>query len=280
MAKIKYKIYSQYGALNSPPVLSALAEGIVTSGGELVDSGEDVSVIWSVLWFGRMVGNRQVYETAKAQGKKVLIVEVGTLIRGKTWRLSFNHINRLGKFGNDHNLDTTRPKKLGIFLESPMKLRRPEILIACQHEKSLQWEGMPLAHQWVEDQILKIRQFSDRKIVVRSHPRCPLKKIPSGCTYELPNRVPNTYDDFDFRLDYHCIINHNSGVGVQAGISSVPIIVDSTSLAYDISNQYTQLESLEEKDRKDWFLKICHTEWLLEEIKSGIPLKRLMVDFM
>ena len=279
MAKIKYKIYSQYGALNSPSVFQALAEGIRASGGELVESGEDIPIIWSVLWHGRMAGNRSVYELAKNQNKKVLIVEVGTLIRGKTWRLSFDHINSLGYFGNHQNLDQTRPKKLGVFLEEPMRLRRPEILIACQHEKSLQWESMPTTDQWVEQLISKIRKFSDRKIIVRAHPRCPLKRIPPGCNYEQPQMIPNTYDDFDFKLNYHCIVNHNSGVGVHAGISSVPIIVDRSSLAYDVSNDYQDLENFQEKDRKDWFLKICHTEWLIEEIREGIPLKRLMVDF-
>jgi hypothetical protein len=91
--------------------------------------------------------------------------------------------------------------------------------------------------------------------------------------------VPNTYDDFDFKLNYHCIVNHNSGVGVHAGISSIPVIVDSSSLAFDISHEFKDIENLYEKNRSDWFLKICHTEWLIEEIREGIPLKRLMVDF-
>lgn len=279
MAKTKYKIYSQYGALNSPPILAAVADGIRAAGGELVDSGEDIPVIWSVLWHGRMAGNRSIYETAKSQGKKVLIVEVGTLARGKTWRISFDHINNLGFFGNTLNLDPTRPKKLGVFLEEPFKLKRPDILIACQHEKSLQWKDMPPTDEWVEQQISKIREFSDRKIVVRAHPRSPLRKIPPGCNYEQPQMIPNTYDDFDFKLNYHCIVNHNSGVGVHAGISAVPVIVDSSSLAYDISSTYSEIEAPQEKDRSDWFLRICHTEWLVEEIREGTPLKRLMVDF-
>jgi hypothetical protein len=279
MAKIKYKIYSQYGALNSPPVFQALSEGIRASGGEVVESGEDIPVIWSVLWHGRMSGNRAVYELAKSQGKKVMVVEVGTLIRGKTWRISFDHINRLGYFGNNENLDLSRPKKLGVFLEAPIKVRRPEILIACQHEKSLQWNEMPPTTQWVEQQISKIREYSDRKIIVRAHPRSPLKRIPPGCNYEQPQMIPNTYDDFDFKLNYHCIVNHNSGVGVHAGISAIPVVVDSSSLAFDISHDFKDIEDLREKNRTEWFLKICHTEWLIEEIREGIPLKRLMVDF-
>ncbi|NBP56490.1 hypothetical protein EBU71_08155, partial [bacterium] len=142
------------------------------------------------------------------------------------------------------------------------------------------WEGMPSVDRWVSEQIAEIRKFTDRKIIVRSHPRSPLKHIPADCTYEQPQIIPNTYDDFNFRLDYHCIVNHNSGVGVHCGISGVPVIVDSSSLAKPIGCSYDNITTPSEQDRRDWFLRICHTEWTLDEIKDGIPLKRLMVDFL
>jgi hypothetical protein len=64
----------------------------------------------------------------------VLIIEVGNLKRGETWRLSIDHINNLGKFGNQDNLDYSRPQKLAVKLQSTPSVRRGEILIACQHQ--------------------------------------------------------------------------------------------------------------------------------------------------
>ena len=39
----------------------------------------------------------------------------------------------------------------------------------------------------------------------------------------------------------------------------------------DIEN----IENILLPDREVWFLKLCHTEWLVDEIAKGIPLKRL-----
>ena len=59
---MKFKIYRQYGSLNSGPIFDHLARGIKILGHDIVDHGEDVAVIWSVLWAGRMLGNQQVYK--------------------------------------------------------------------------------------------------------------------------------------------------------------------------------------------------------------------------
>jgi hypothetical protein len=67
---MKFKLYRQYGALNSPPVFSALEKGLRISGHEIVNSDEDIAVIWSVLWKGRMLANRDIYHTAKNPEKK------------------------------------------------------------------------------------------------------------------------------------------------------------------------------------------------------------------
>jgi hypothetical protein len=280
MKNLTFKIYSEYGALNSVPVFKAVSEGLSAVGGKIVDRDEDISVIWSVLWAGRMLGNKTIFETAKASGKRVLIIEVGTLIRNKTWRVSFDHINRQGFFGNLINLDPLRPKKLGVSLQTPPSVLRPEILIACQHEKSHQWNNQPSTANWVQQQIEKIRKYSDRNIVVRPHPRSAIRGLLDNCKYEQPKLIKHTYDEFDLNMNYHCIINHNSGVGVQAGLASVPLLVDTTSLAFDISESYDTIENPVLTDRREWFLKICHTEWLLEEIQTGLPFKRLLVDFL
>jgi hypothetical protein len=70
-------------------------------------------------------------------------------------------------------------------------------------------------------------------------------------------------------------VNHNSGPAVQAAIAGVPIICDSSSLAYPVSDKFENIENIALPDRQEWFLKLCHTEWTVEEIAQGIPLQRL-----
>ncbi len=272
---MRFKLYREYGALNSRPVFDAFEEGLRSLGHESVSENEDVAVIWSVLWSGRMRENRRIYHECKNTGKPVIIIEVGNLKRNETWRVSLNHINSLGIFGNDKGLDSNRPQKLGVFLKPPPERRRGEVLIACQHQESLQWEGMPTMKKWVEDTISKIREKTNRRIIVRPHPRSPFPFVMPNIILERPQRLPNTYDDFDIFYNYHCVINYNSGPAVQAAMQGVPILCDSSSLAAPLSISWENLENPTLPDREEWFLKLCHTEWTVDEIRQGIPLVRL-----
>jgi hypothetical protein len=268
---MNFRLYREYGALNSPPVFNAFEQGLESLGHKSVKNGENVSVIWSVLWSGRMANNQQIYNS----NRPVIIIEVGNLKRGTSWRICLNNINGSGEFANNLDLDPKRPEKLGIKLSPEKQQRRPEILIATQHQQSLQWQGQPPMATWVEETVAKIRKYTDRKIVVRTHPRSPISvKIP-GVEIEVPKKILGSYDDFDIDYNYHCVINHNSGPAVQAAINGVPIICDTTSLAGEISEKMENIENPSLPDRQDWFLRLCHTEWTVEEIRAGIPLKRL-----
>ena len=271
---MRFRLYREHGALNSKPVFDAFEQGVKSLGHE-ISTTDGIPVIWSVLWSGRMSANQKIYQQAVTLGQPIIIIEVGNLLRGKSWRISINHIHGRGIFGNSINLDTTRPQKLGIFTSPPIEKRRDEILIASQHSQSLQWQGMPTMEQWILETVNRLRRYTDRKIVVRPHPRSPISpKIP-GVIIEQPRPVIGTYDDFDINYNYHCVINHNSGPAVQAAIQGIPVICDITSLAGEISEKMENIENPILPDRYNWFLQLCHTEWTVEEIRQGIPLARL-----
>jgi hypothetical protein len=273
---MRFRLYREYGALNSVEIFNAFSKGIRSLGHSEVTGNEDVSVIWSVLWKGRMRMNRSVYEAAKKQGKPVIIIEVGNLKRGITWRICMDNINGAGEFSSDENLDPNRPRFLGVDLQSTKNNRKNDILICSQLPESLQWQDMPTMEQWIKDTVDKIRKFTDRKIIIRPHPRSFVRVNVPGCQTILPKKLPGTYDDFDIDYNYHCVINHNSGPAVQAAIFGTPVICDSTSLAYPVSDQIENIEKITLPDREQWFLKLCHTEWTVEEIAAGTPLKRLL----
>jgi hypothetical protein len=277
---MRFKLYREHGALNSVPVFDAFEQGLRSLGHESVTDHEDVAVIWSVLWAGRMKANRQIYYECQHLNKPVIIIEVGNLKRGETWRISLNHINNQGIFGNHTDLDHTRPAVLDVKLKPIPAHRRGEILIACQHQDSLQWEGMPLMKTWCEEIIIKIKQHTHRRIIVRPHPRSSFPFKMSGILFERPQRVPNTYDEFNILYGYHCVINHNSGPAVQAAIQGVPILCDSSSLASPVSASWETLDAPQLPDRTEWFLKLCHTEWTVKEIAQGIPLQRLLPEIV
>jgi hypothetical protein len=272
---MRFRLYREHGALNSTPVFNAFEQGLKSLGHESVTEQEDVAVIWSVLWSGRMAKNQQIYQKCRETNRPIIIIEVGNLFRGRTWRICLENINGRGIFANNTDLDQTRPKKLGITLEPYKETRKSEILIASQHQASLQWEGQPNMQSWIEQTITALRKYTTRKIIVRPHPRSPVRVSLPNVVLELPKQVLGSYDDFDINYHYHCVINHNSGPAVQAAIKGIPVICDVSSLAAPLSNSIENIENLQLPNREEWFLKLCHTEWTVDEISQGIPLARL-----
>lgn len=275
MEKISFKLYREFGALNSVPVFDAVSRGLKKIGFREVHDNEDIPVIWSVLWLGRMSGNRSVYQSAKNLGKPVIIIEVGNLKRNITWRVSLDNINGLGEFANNENLDENRPTFLGVGIKDRSSTNNGKILIATQHENSLQWHGQPPLDRWVEQVANQIKKYTDRRIVVRPHPRWPIKKILTGIQFERPTKLTNSYDDFDINYGYHIIFNHNSGPSVQSAINGTPVVCDPSSLAFPVSDKIENIENPTLFERNNWFLKLCHTEWTVSEISDGIPFDRL-----
>jgi hypothetical protein len=269
---MRFRLYREFGALNSPPIFNAFEQGLRSLGHEIVQANEDVAVIWSVLWAGRMLGNKNVYQS----NKPTIIIEVGNLIRGTTWRISLNNINGLGEFGIDDKLDIERPSKLKLKLSPIQENRKSDILIASQHSASLQWQGMPNMNEWITTTVAQIRQHTNRKIKIRPHPRSPVRVAIPGVEVEVPKRIPGSYDDFDIDYNYHCVVNHNSGPAVQAAINGVPVVCDSSSLAGELSGSIANIESISLPDRTLWFTKLTHTEWTVEEISKGIPQARII----
>jgi hypothetical protein len=194
----------------------------------------DAAVIWSVLWHGRMRPNQAVYEHYRSQNKPVIIIEIGALYRGNTWKVAVNNITADGYYGNHTDLDWARPRKLKISLATQFN-PRPNIVVALQHDRSLQVAGIDMM-SWLHSTLSIIRNSTDRAITVRPHPRCrvALNNLPANVTVEIPNRVPSTYDSFDMHFNCHAVVNYNSGPGIQAAISGTRPVVHNSSLANSV----------------------------------------------
>lgn len=265
-------------ALNSAPVMSAVLDIFQASGIQVQENSmdSDAAVIWSVLWHGRMRHNRQVYEHYQAQSKPVIIVEIGALYRGNTWKIAVNHITGNGYYGHQENLDWDRPRKLGISL-AVNHIPNPNIIIAMQHAKSLQVAELPSMEKWLHEQIRLIRNVTDRPITIRPHPRSPINliQLPCDVVIETPKKLFNTYDSFDMHFNCHAVVNYNSGPGIQAAIAGCRPVVDASSLAAPVSVQLVDIEKPYVVDRSQWLVEICHTEYTLDELKQGTWLKRI-----
>ena len=274
---MKISLFNNFGAKNSVPVFQAIAQGLAAQGHTVVyhDPTADVAVIWSMLWAGRMRPNQEVYTTFRHQSRPVIVAEVGMLQRGQTWKIGINGTG-ISSYNFD-NLIAGRADNLNLKLH-PWR-NGSNIVIAMQRQDSEQWHGQPPMNQWLESTVAEIRKHSDRPVVIRPHPRSGCN-IPSGCLIDRPQFNAGSYDDFDFDRvleSAHCVVNWNSGPGPQALMAGVPAFVGPSSLASPIANwNLAQIENPPRSERSVWLEQLAHTEWTVEEIRSGLPFRRLV----
>jgi hypothetical protein len=276
---MRVSIFDQYGALNSPPVFAAIRAGLDSLGIEhtSMDSSADVAVIWSQLWHGRMKNNHGVWETFRNANKPVIVVEVGMLRRGSTWKLGINGTGNTAYYGQE--LIPGRAAQLRLEAK-PWTNSGLNIVIAAQRSDSEQWAGQPPTVAWLTETAMTIRKHTDRPIIVRPHPRQRISDIP-GCVIEMPKPIQGTYDSFNYEQCLStawAVVNHNSGPGTQAVLNGVPAFVHSSSLASAVGNlDLSSINDPVRPDRTAWLEKLACTEWYTDEIAAGLPLKRLLL---
>ena len=277
---MRFGLFNKFGALNSQPVIAAFQQGLNQLGiaHSSHDMSADVAVIWSVVRSGRMRQNQDVWQYFRQLGKPVVVLEIGMLQRGHTWKMGVNGTGSTAFYG--HGLDLQRPEKLNLQLK-PWQESGQDIVIALQRDDSEQWAGQPTVEKWLKQTVDQLRQVTQRSIVIRSHPRQEVVVLP-GCVIDKPLHMPSTYDDFDFDRvlsNTWAVVNWNSGPGSQAVMSGVPAFVGASSLAAPVANlDWSQIESPNRPDRSEWLINLSHTEWTCEELATGQPIARLFPD--
>jgi hypothetical protein len=278
---MKFGLWTANGALNSKPVFEAFATGVQKLGHKAILNQEaDVEVIWSILWHGRMRKNQLIWNRCKTNKKPIIVLEIGCFRRGYTWKLGINGINRDAFFGPNGN-DTKRADKIGLVCKDWKKSNKP-ILLAGQHANSGQWHTPADATKYYVSTIQHLKEFTDKKIIFRPHPRSPIQfdiQNFKNVEIEKPNKKINTYDDYDLNVSkYSAVVNWSSNPGIQSIFEGIPAFVGESSLAYDVANKnFKNINNPTIFDTRQWLNDIAYTEWTIEEISTGDPLNRLMI---
>jgi hypothetical protein len=275
---MKLAYFPNHCALNSQAPMSAFLASCRDNGIELVENSmdADAAVIWSVTWAGRLAGNQLIYQHYRQTGRPVIILEVGSLHRGQTWKVAVNHITADGYYGHQHNLDWDRPTKLKLVV--PQKfIPKTSVLIVAQNSQSLQTHRLQSTNQWIADTVQQIQTHTTRPIVVRPHPRSriDLSLLPANVHLEVPRKLTGTYDSYNIDYQHHAVINYNSGAGIQAALAGAAVIVDQSSLAHPVGQAWSCIENQHRIDQTEWIVQIAHTEYLVQEIERGLWIPRL-----
>jgi hypothetical protein len=268
-----FDFYNKFGALNSAPIFDAFETGLRAQGHTVTKHtrGGDVAVIWSVLWSGRMRDNQAIWNYYRKQNKPVIVLEIGCLQRGITWKIGINGINKDSYFVPSGQSDQ-RKTQLGLSLK-PWNNHGREILICTQHDKSQQWENNSPLKEWTTNVIQEIRKYSQRPIKIRPHPRCafPYPILNSGVTKSIEKNIEKEFNSA------WAVINYSSNPGVESIINGIPAFVDSKSLASPVANlDLNSIENPARPERTQWLNDLAWTEWTVEEMAKGIPQKLLI----
>ena len=236
----------------------------------------DVVVMWSVLL--NMYGRKPIYQHYKSK-TKLLIIEVGGLVRNQSWRIGIGGINAEANFAND-NVDDARIKKFNLY---PKPWRGGDHIIICtQNINSAAWHGGNMI-EWVDKQLQWIRSQSNRKVFIRIHPRHKINAQPLTKKYKdvhisTPKPTGNV-DEVDFKKllqDAHAVVNYNSNPAIESVLEGVPVFVDNSSLCRSVGNTIGgDIENPVTPDRTEWCKRISYCEWFVDEIEQGLPWRRL-----
>jgi hypothetical protein len=121
------------------------------------------------------------------------------------------------------------------------------------------------------DVIKKIKEHTDRSIVLRKHPRDPstlIRRLGEIFSDIEISQNRSLLEDFN---DSHCVVTYNSTSSVESVFYGIPTIcLDSSCVATDVSHHSLKdIENLVEFDRSDWLKKLAYMQWSPEEILSG-----------
>jgi hypothetical protein len=285
-------LYTDYGALNSQPVFHAFAKSVVDAGHTVIYNepyrlmdhynNYDVAVIWSVLWNGRMAQNKTVWEQNRLHNRPVIVLEVGALNRGTMWKVGLNGINRDAYFAPKKN-NNERANMLGLKLKPWTYNEDGPIVICLQHNKSQQWATMPPHDKWLDNTLSTIRKRTNRLIIIRPHPRCPIPLFSDkykNVDVQYPVKNNTTYDDYEFDMsDAYAVVSWSSNPAIQAILQGVPVFVGPSSLAYDVAqHSVKEINNPIRPDRTQWLNDLAHVEYSTHEIAAGYPLKHLTLQ--
>jgi hypothetical protein len=136
------------------------------------------------------------------------------------------------------------------------------IVIVPPDRKIVHTLGLGSDDQWIDDTVLKIKNFTDRPIKIRKRPEPRADRI-----------VSNTFKDF-IKDDTFCVVGYSSNALVEAAMSDIPVIPLGHSATKSLYSY--QLEDIEKikpaypSYKQAWLNHLAYSQFTREELISGL----------
>ena len=224
---------------------------------------------------------QQAIDLQKRNNNRSLIVDSNLFLyrdpgNTKTYlRYSFDGVFPTTGFYFDKDVDPSRwnkiSKDLGITLKD-YRQKGNHILVCLQRNGGWSMRGLP-AQQWLDKTIQEIKKYSQRPIIVRTHPGD--KKIKRILKIKFSNvKLSSNQDLLDDLRDAWATVVYNSSPSVASIIEGVPAFLTDPFPEYSQSNivankDLTKIESPTLFERQSWIEKLSMCHWNFNELKSG-----------
>lgn len=190
-------------------------------------------------------------------------------------RYSFDGVFPTTGFYFDKDVDSLRWQKisnnLGIHLKDYRKTGN-HVLVCLQRNGGWSMKGLDVM-DWLDDTIKEIKQYSNRPIIIRSHPGD--KKTVGYLKIKHKNVSISTKKFLieDLQNAWATVV-YNSSPSVASVIEGIPVfITDSNpeySQSFEVANfDLTKIENPNFLDRENWVKKLAMSHWNFNELKSG-----------
>ncbi len=207
----------------------------------------------------------------EAEGR-ILILEKGFVKRDEYFHIGWDGLNGRADFNNE-GMPPDRWNKLVTDL-LPWQDDQPERpVVVCGQvpwDASVQHTDHIL---WCQKTMALLRSITARPLIFRSHPATC-----GQVDYGVAGASVST-KSFDEDLENaHAVVTFNSNCAVEAAIRGVPIFVsDRGSMACEIANwELSDIEHPNKPPRNQWANDLAYTQWNIEEIVRGDPIKHLI----
>ena len=279
-------------------LLRFFSQGVSAAGDIAIDSNDyqyqntDVGVIQGWLGTGPITSQHlqlrnTVIKSQLAHQKYIVAVDSNLFLYANTanplhyLRYSFNGVFPNTGIYCDTVVDSSRWQKISSNLNVRLKDYRTSgdhILVCLQRNGG--WSmGKVDIQDWAVQTINTIRSYTDRPIVIRTHPGDKSSKgiIQPGhpqCKIKFSKAVrlstnENLVDDL---RNCWAAVNYNSSPVVGAAIEGIPIFVSdpAKSQCAEIANlELSQIENPQLIDRQKWVERLSMFHWNFDELKSG-----------
>lgn len=228
-----------------------------------------------------LVLRKQAIDLQKKNNKKSLIVDSNLFLYAdpgnshRYLRYSFNGVFPTTGFYFDRDVDPARwvkiKTKLGIDLQS-YRQSGSYVLICLQRNGGWSMKGTS-ALAWLDSTIIKLRQYTNRHIIIRAHPND--RKIKNLLKVKHANvslsRGGSLVQDL---MGAWATVVYNSSPSVASVIQGVPTFVTDpdprTSQSFSVANtDLSRIENPVLHERQTWIEKLSMCHWNFDELKSG-----------